>query len=140
LYKYYTKKGGISLRGKRAFTIIESLVSLFLIIVTAITLLSVFSTSKKGLQLSDNHVNAASLGYSLLENARKNAFDNITPVSGKYEYKGLNDNSQFSQNFSYDVKVETPETDQKRVWATVTWEEATGSKRITVETIIVRVQ
>lgn len=120
---------------ERGFSLVEAIVALFLVIITAIVLLNIFPASRKGLQLSENRVSAASLGSSILEDARKKKFDNISTSTGSFEYKGTDNGSPFSQNFNYKLNVQLVNPDTKLLWVDVTWTEATGSKKATVETI-----
>lgn len=121
--------------GRKGFSLVEALVSLFLIVVTGIVLLNLFPTSRKGLQLSENRLNATALGSNILEDARMKKFDDINELKGNFEYKGTDNDAPFSQRFDYILNVESINEDLKRVWVEVTWTETTGSKKATVETV-----
>lgn len=123
---------------KKGFSMVEAVVSLFLIIIAAFVLLKVFPASRKGLQLSENHVNAAYIGRGLLDDVRRKGFDAAVPSSGTVDYKGLDNGAPFSQSFNYSVNVQADGTTKKFVWVDMTWKEATGSKKITLETIIIK--
>ena len=59
---------------KKGFTLVESLVALALILLTIIIVFSLFTSTRKGLQLSESHVDAAFSGKTLLNNAVREAF------------------------------------------------------------------
>ena len=120
---------------KKGFSLVEAVVSLLLVVITALVLLNIFPTTRKGLQLSENRVNAANLGSSVLDDARRKKFDSITPVNGVFEYKGIDNGMPFSQTFNYKLNVESLNSEVKQLWVEVTWTEATGNKKLTVETI-----
>lgn len=119
----------------RGFSLVEAIVSLFLVIITAIVLLNIFPASRKGLQLSENRINAASLGSSILEDARKKKFDSISASTGSLEYKGTDNNAPFSRVFNYKLNVQLINPDTKLLWVEVTWTEGKDSKKAIVETI-----
>lgn len=123
---------------QKGFSLVEAVVSLFLIVLAAFVLLKVFPSSRKGLQLSENHVNAAYMGRGLLDDVRRKGFDAASPSSGTFEYKGVNNSAPFSQSFNYSVNIEASGTTKKFVWVDITWKESTGSKKITLETIIIK--
>lgn len=125
------------MRKHRGFSMIESLIAIALVLITGFALISLIPTARKGLQLSENRVNAAYLGRSMLDKTQSPGFANIVPLSGIFEYKGVNNGAPFSQVFNYMTQVQSVDTDKKQIWATVTWKEATGDKQMVIETIVV---
>jgi len=88
--------GGESLMvQKKGFTLIEVMVTLFLIVVMIISIFSVFPQTRKGLAHSEARVNAAILGRSILDNQRSLGFDFLTSLTGTTTYNRL----------SYDHKI-----------------------------------
>lgn len=125
------------MKRKKGFSILESVISFGLIIITAIVLLNVFSTSRVGSQLSENHFQAAALGKSLLNDCCSVGFNKVTPSSGTYRYRGMYNGAPISQDFTYTVEIESIDTDKKAIWATIKWTESTGNKKLVVETLLV---
>jgi len=123
---------------KKGFSLVEALISIFLLILLLVFVLDVFPAVQRGLQLSENYVNAALLGHSLLEEVRSLDFDGIIPVSGSKTYTGTRYNRPFSLTMNYQIEVTTLDANRKQVWATVTWPEKTGEKQVIMETIIVQ--
>ncbi len=126
------------MRKSRGFSLVEALVSFLLIMIAGIVILGAFPSARKGLQLSENHVNAAYLGKSLLDDVRRTGFDSAAPLSGTYDYKGLDNGAAFSQRFTYNVYLETISSTKKRVRAEVSWKESTGNKNVILETLLVK--
>ncbi len=120
---------------QKGFSLVEAIVALFLVIITAIVLLNIFPASRKGLQLSENRLSATALGSNILEDAGAKKFDDINELKGNFEYKGADNDAPFSQRFDYKLNVESINEDLKRLWVEVTWTEATGSKKAIVETV-----
>ncbi|MCD6310608.1 MAG: hypothetical protein J7M18_07815 [Candidatus Eremiobacteraeota bacterium] len=122
---------------KRGFALAETLVVMVLIILLLLFIIILYSTTHRGLRLYENHVNAAFLGKSLLDDARKSGFDNILPAVGNYTFNTVKDGKEASQTINYNLDVQDIDTDKKLVWATMTWHEASGDKEVVLETIIV---
>ena len=74
------------------FSLIESLISLFLLLFSLLFLFGVFSSLSVA-QLSEDRVNASMVGRSLLSGAAKGGFDAIAASSGVYTLNGTNDGS-----------------------------------------------
>ncbi|MGV8121365.1 MAG: prepilin-type N-terminal cleavage/methylation domain-containing protein [Candidatus Xenobiia bacterium LiM19] len=117
------------------FSLIESLISLFLLLFSLLFLFGVFSSLRRGEQLSENRVNASMAGKSLLSGAARGGFDAIAASSGVYTLNGTNDGKPFSAAYSYTLNVQSVDTDKKLVWVTLTWDEKSGRKNVTLETI-----
>lgn len=125
---------------KRGFTIIEALIAIFLIVILLVSIFGMFASTRRSMQLSENHVKAAFFGQNLLENIRRFGFDNIspTPTTGTYTFAGLDNGKPFSQLVNYSINVTNQDTDKKLVWVTLTWTEATGNKQVILETLLVK--
>lgn len=125
--------------GRRlAFSLVETIMALLILVIIFVFVFSVFSTTRKGLQLSENHMNAAFIGRTLIDEIRRGGFDGAVARTGETTLKGMNDGNPFAQTFHTSVFVESTDADRKLVWVDVAWREATGDKRITVETILVK--
>lgn len=125
---------------KRApgFSLVEAVVSLGLIFLAAVILVQIVPSTRKGLQLSENHATAASLGKGLLDEARSLGFDKVSGGRGALSQAATIDGVETVQQFQYSVDVASPDADRKLVWATVTWREATGDKTVVLETLLTR--
>jgi type II secretory pathway pseudopilin PulG len=120
----------------RGFTLVETIISFALILMTAFVVLNVLPSGRRGLQLSENHMNAAYIARSALDETRRMDFLKIAPISGSYVFSGVNNNAATTQAFIYNTDMTDLQKDKKLVWATVSWKEGTGNKTITLETII----
>ncbi|MCL5037090.1 MAG: prepilin-type N-terminal cleavage/methylation domain-containing protein [Chloroflexi bacterium] len=122
---------------KKGFTLVESLVAIALLLLTLTIIFSLFTTTKKGLQLSESHVDAAFLGKTLLDDARKAGFGSVLPSTGSMTFSGTNNGAPFTRIINYGVTVQTLDTDKKLVTATMTWKESNAGKKVVLETIMV---
>jgi len=120
------------------FSLVEALVAIFIIVILLVFVMNVFPFVYKGLQLSENHTSAAFLGRSLLEKARRTAFDEILPYSGSKTFETIKNGKKIKLKMDYEVKVNIMAEDKKAVWAVVSWNENRGKKKVVLETIIVR--
>lgn len=125
------------MRRNAGFGIVEALVSMFIIVMLLISLISVFSYARKAIQGSENRVNAAFLGKSLLEDLRSKGFNAITASNGTYSFTGTDNGSPFTFNVTYTVNVTVLDTNKKQVWITINWSEKKINRSVTVETIVV---
>lgn len=125
------------MNNKKGFTLVETLVAMSLIFIMLVFIITLFTTVRKGFHLSENHVNAAFLGRTLLSDAQKTAFPSIISSFGTKTFTGIDNNAPFSQKINYNLNVQTLDTDKKIVTAIMTWNESTGSKRVILETVIV---
>jgi type II secretory pathway pseudopilin PulG len=124
---------------RKGFTIIESLIAIFLTVFISIFIFSFFTTVRQGMNLAENHSNASLIARSLLEDARRAGFDNVAASSGVRTVNGLNDSRPFGQIFNYTISVQNVNPEKKAVWATVTWSEESHGKKVVLETIIVKI-
>lgn len=121
----------------RGFTLLEVLVAVFILVIFLVVVFNIFPVTRHALQLSENHLNAAFLGQSLLEEARTAGFSSIVPISGSRTFSGTDNGNPFTQTINYSVSLQSLDIDKKRVWAMLLWREFTGSKQIVLETTIV---
>ncbi|MCE1246327.1 MAG: hypothetical protein LWY06_06765 [Firmicutes bacterium] len=118
---------------------VESIISILLMLLLAIFVFTTFPSIRMGLHLSQDHVNAAIIGRSLINDARKAGFDNITASSGTKTLSGTDNGAPYNQTYNYNFSSQTVAADKKVVWATVTWNESGKQKSVTVESIIVKI-
>ncbi|MDQ7825259.1 MAG: prepilin-type N-terminal cleavage/methylation domain-containing protein [Candidatus Eremiobacteraeota bacterium] len=140
------------MKKSQGFTLIESLIAFVLIAILIITLVSVFSMQRRGMQASENRVKAAFLGRSVLEGMKTRTFDDIYAYSGKVTYTGLDDSAQgvkdkvHTLEILYNVSVEAQGADKKIVWVDLSWTERGGrsaafqTKHEVVETVFTRLK
>lgn len=126
------------MRPRAGFSLAEALVSCSLVVVAVLTLMQVFPTTRKSLQQSEARTYAAFLGQTLLQDARRQGFGAIGASAGRREYSGLDNDASHALSIDYRLDVEPLEVGTKRVWATMTWHEPTGDKRLVMETIVAR--
>lgn len=120
------------------FTIVESLLAAFIIILLWFTVFSVFSTVKKGMNHSESYYMAAFLGKTLMENARGAGFDNVSSYSGSQAINGVSNGAQFVLNISYVVNVTLLSPTKKRVWTVMSWQDGSSNKQVVLETLLVK--
>jgi Tfp pilus assembly protein PilV len=125
------------MRTAHGFTLVEALITMFLISLMVISIFSVFPQTRKGLAHSENRMNAAFLCKSLLDEQRGKGFQAVAPSTGSYTYSGVNNDAPSNQSFDYTVNVQATGTDKKQVWVVVTWKDQVGPGQLTMETVLV---
>jgi len=131
------------MRKKRGFTLVETLVAIFLLVILLVFIFSIFSTTRQGMRLSENHTNAAFLGRKILNEMYSIGFDNMVSISKRtYSLQGVNEGNPWVMNFDYQVDVVTDSiyNDKKTVWVTMEWQEKKGKKHVTLETVFVKLK
>lgn len=122
---------------KRGFTIVESIVAVYIFFVIIIFIFNIFPSVHKGLALSENTVFAAMLGDSVIDAFRSGTFSNITGSVGNIaNISGIRDGRPFSITFTYDVLVQSISQDLKYVEVPVRWNEPSGGKQVVIDTRI----
>ena len=121
------------------FSLVEALVAIFIIVILLAFVVNLFPFVYKGLQLSEDHLNAAYLGRSLLEQARRTYFEEIVPYSGSRTYETIKNGRKIDLKMDYKFEVSTFDEDEKQVWITLTWGDSSNKKKVILETIIVNI-
>ena len=122
----------------KGFTLVEALVSLGLLVLMVIVLVGIFPAVRGGLQLSEDHLNAASIARSLMEDLRQDGFGGIVGGSGSRNLTGTKNGAPFSRTFNYTVNVQNLAEDKKLLWIVLNWQENGKSKQMVDETIVVK--
>ncbi len=120
----------------KGFTLVETLVALFLLALLTIFVTGVFPQLHRSVELSRGHSQAAHLGRSLLEAARRQEFPNLASWSGACTIPGEVAGRVSALEFTYAVEIIELEPGLKRVGAEVRWNTSSGGKRIDVQTEI----
>lgn len=129
------------MKNSKGFSLIEAVVAMMLTILVVIFVFSIFPSTRIALAQAENHVNAATIGRSLLSDARRAGIDNVVATSGSRTISGIDNGQPYTQVFNYTLNVRAVNANKKYVWATVTWKEAGGKQRqVVVETILVKPQ
>lgn len=123
------------MRTAKGFTLIETLISIFLLVIVIIFIFSVFAAAQKGLALSQTHTNAAFLGRHLLYETASSGFYNMTGSSGIYTINGVENGQPYTQDIRYTVYVSPVDTDKKQAWVELGWSEKSGLKQVIIETL-----
>jgi len=123
------------MKRQRGFSLVESLISLFILVFAILFLLGVFSTLRRGEKLSEDRVSASMVGRALLAGAARGGFSAIAASSGIYTLNGTDDGKPFSMAYNYTVNVQNVDADKKLVWVTLTWNDKSGGKNVTLETV-----
>ncbi|MGV8118784.1 MAG: hypothetical protein AB2L14_03365 [Candidatus Xenobiia bacterium LiM19] len=123
--------------GRRGATLMECLVSIFIISISVFAVLKVIPATGRAAAQTDNRINAACYARSVIDEVRKAGFSKAAAKSGTFMYSGLNDGKPFSQSFSFNTDITSQDTDKKLVTVTVTWTESGGGRRLVMQTIMV---
>jgi prepilin-type N-terminal cleavage/methylation domain-containing protein len=129
------------MRTTRGFTLVETLVAIALLVILMVFILTMFSTTRQAMRLSENHTNAAFLGRMVLNEVYGAGFDNMVSTSKRtYSLQGVNEGNPWVMNFDYQVFVQADSVynDKKTVWVTIEWQEKKDKKKVTVETVYVK--
>ena len=120
----------------RGVSLVEALVCLGLIALSATVLVRILPSARQGMALSEHHLDAAFLGRSLLEQARSQGFGGVSPGQGSLVQREVRDRVESLQEFLYSLEVASPGANRKQVWVTVRWREPGGQKSLVMETIL----
>jgi len=123
---------------RHGFTLVEAMVTMFLIALMVVALLNVFPRIRKGSARSEGRMNAALTGKSLMDNIRSNGFDKAVPSTGTVTFSGLNDGKPTTQKIDYSINVQALSSNKKQIWIVLSWNDAVGAGRLTTETIMVK--
>lgn len=126
------------MKHQRGISLIETLMAIFLTILIVSFTFEVYPTVAKSLHILENHTYAASLGNSLLNDAQLAGIDNVANYSGTKAVTGTNNGKAYSEMFNYVVNTQTVDANKKLVWVDITWNEGRLTKKVTVETILVK--
>ena len=126
------------MRNKRGFTIVESLVAIFLATLLTIFIFGNFTNTKRGLYHSENAVNASIVGQSVLNDARRTGFDTVTNLTGTQTINGMENGRAAYQQYNYSLNVESVTPDKKMLWVTVTWSESGQTHKLVIETLMAK--
>jgi len=119
-------------------SLIETMISIFLVVLMIVFVFEGFSSVSRGLHNSENHVNAASIGSSLLNEAYAAGFDNVVGSTGRKIITGARNGRAFSRQFDYVVNVQNVDENKKFVWANISWKEGPKTKQVVVETLMAK--
>ena len=120
----------------KGFTLVETVVALFILALLALFVTGVFPQLHRSVELSRGHSQAAHLGRSLLEAARRQEFPNLASWSGACSIPGEVAGRISTLEFTYAVDVVELAPGLKRVGAEVRWTTSSGGKRVDVQTEI----
>ena len=123
-------------RHSRGFSIIEALMGFLILGTSIVVTFSVVGQILKGTTLSDSHVRAATIAHGLLNQERAVGFAAVAPASATVASTSIKDGKSYVQSMLYNVEVELLDPDTKRVKATVTWRESSGSKQVVLQTVV----
>lgn len=127
------------MRKQRGFTLIESMVAVVLLVLLIGFIFTIFISTRRGLNLSENHTTATMLARSILNGLYGSGYDNIYSVSEEtYSIYGINNGEFWEMKYKYSVQVlkDTP-PNCKTVWVNVKWDKPNTVKQdqVIVETI-----
>jgi len=123
---------------RRGVSLVEALVCLGLIALSATVLVRILPSARQGMALSEHHLDAAFLGRTLLEQARSQGFEGVAPGQGRLTQAETRDRVESVQEFLYSLEVASPASDRKHVWITMRWREPGGQKSLVMETLLTR--
>lgn len=120
----------------RGISLVEALVCLGLIALSAVVLLRILPSARQGTTLSEHHLDAAYHGRGLLEQARSRGFAGVSPGQGRLTQSGTKDRAATVQEFLYSLEVASPAANRKHVWVTLNWREPGGQRSLVLETLL----
>jgi Tfp pilus assembly protein PilW len=123
---------------QKGFSVVEALVALMLTVIMVFFIFTMFPNTQKALVLSENHVSAANVARGLLMDARKAGFNSVAASTGERKITGINNGMPYNRIFSYSVNVQSVNASKKLVWVNITWSEGGKSKKVVMETIMVK--
>ena len=152
------------MRKKRGFTLIESLVALVLLVLVIGFIFTIFTSTRQGMKLSENHANAAMIGKSKLNELSAMVYEtgmmyavgavNKTGIemldlydnrTGSVFFEGYSNDRISMMRFEYQIDIDTINSsiyqDQRSAGVTVRWADKAPSKQgqdksLIVETIM----
>lgn len=121
------------------YTLIEVLVSIFLLAFCILFIISIFPTSNEALKQAENIEIASELAHQQLDIVNKTYFASINSFSGEYLYTSFKNGINYAQDFIYNVSVNTVPgySNLKDVVINIIWTEKRKSQSINAETIVV---
>ena len=126
------------MKNQKGISLLETLMAMFLTILIVVFTFEVYPSIAKSLHILENHTYAASLANSVINDAKSTGFDNIVTSSGSKKISGTRNGLPYSEEFNYTLNVQNADANKKVVWAEVTWNEAGKTKKVTIETIVVK--
>jgi len=123
---------------KNGLTLIEVMITMFLVIILFGAVFSVFTSVHKALALSENYLNASRVGRNILNEAYVAGFDNVMPLTGTYSYTGQNEGRNLIRSFNYNLNISSIDPDRKLLWVTVNWNDSGKIRQVVLETMLVR--
>ena len=122
------------------YTLIEALVSIFLLAFCVLFIISIFPTSSGALKQAENIEVASSLAHQQMDAVNKTSFAAINNFAGSYTYTGSKNGVNYIQSFIYTVTVNPVAgfTNLKDVVVSITWaEKRRPNQELNAETIVV---
>lgn len=126
-------------RRSRGFSVVEALMAFFILSTAIVVAFSVTGQIVKGTALSESHVRAAAVAHGLLNQQRAVGYPSAVGGSGTVSSSYAKDGVSRTQQMLYNVGIEQIATDTKRITATVTWQESTGSKQVVLQTVVTNI-
>ena len=121
------------MKKNKAFTLIETMVAIFLFIIVLIFIMSVFSTTQLGLSHSEKRIKAMLVARGILNNLSRLKTDEIASFSGDYLIERVVNKKKAIDEFTYDVEVIG--TNKKTIKVTVEWREKHHTRSVVLQTI-----
>ncbi len=122
----------------RGFSLIEVVLTFFLLTLMIISLFTVFPQARRGLDHSDRRVKAAFIAERFLENENSQEYGSIGNSSGTFRLERVNNGITSSLVYNYTVRTSVIDASRKRLWVTISWQEPHGTDQITVETMVLK--
>jgi len=122
----------------KGFSLIEVVLTFFLLTLMVISIFSIFPQARRGLDHSDRRVKAAYIAERFLENENSQEYGSIGNSRGTYTLNRVNNGVASSQSYDYIVRTSVIDASRKRLWVTISWQEPHGTDHITVETLVLK--
>lgn len=135
------------MKSKKSFTIIETLLAIFILEVGILGISSIYANSFKISRVARNETIASNLAAGLLDEELANSYDNLSVASGEktkyatdssdpfYEWEKKIDIAYIGYDANKNLVEQLTETNMKKIVVTIYWKEISDEKSFQIATI-----
>lgn len=133
----------MKIKSKKSFTIIESLIAIFILEIGILGISNVYANSFKTSRVARNETIASNLASGLLDEGLANSYDSLTIAVGtKTRYSTVPSDPFYEWEKKVDVAYvdanlteQASETNMKKIVVTIYWKEGSSDKNFQIATI-----
>lgn len=123
---------------RRGFSLIEALVSLFLVSLILTIVMNIFATGRRAAVLAGTRSQALAVTRQALDQAVRQGYDKVAPGSRQVTLSWKQDGREAVLEVVYQVQVQTLAPGRKSLWVDTSWKEADVVRKVTLETRVVK--